>query len=97
MKEFAKRFYHSKQWRECRASYFKSVHGLCERCGAGGKIVHHKIYLNESNIDDPYITLSHDNLELLCQDCHNVEHMGGKPAVADGLMFDEFGQLKTRR
>jgi 5-methylcytosine-specific restriction endonuclease McrA len=96
MKDYAKAFYHSKAWRDCRASYIIKVHGLCERCAAGGKIVHHKIYLNESNIDDPNVTLSHDNLELLCQDCHNREHMGGKPAVADGLAFDEFGNLISK-
>jgi hypothetical protein len=59
--------------------------------------VHHKIYLNESNIDDPNITLSHDNLELVCHDCHNREHFGGKVAIASGLMFDHDGQLKNRR
>lgn len=93
MREFAKRFYTSKAWKQCRASYIAKVYGLCERCQAGGKIVHHKIYLNESNIDDPNITLSHDNLELVCHDCHNREHLGAASLTADGLMFDENGQL----
>jgi 5-methylcytosine-specific restriction endonuclease McrA len=97
MREFAKHFYKSKAWRECRAAYIIKVHGLCERCSAGGKIVHHKIYLNESNIDDPYVTLSHDNLELLCHDCHNREHFAGKVAIASGLSFDEDGNIISSR
>jgi 5-methylcytosine-specific restriction protein A len=97
MREFAKHFYKSKAWRECRASYIIKVHGLCERCAAGGKIVHHKIYRNESNIDDPYVTLSHDNLELLCHDCHNREHFAGKVAIASGLSFDEDGNIISSR
>ena len=97
MREFARHFYTSKAWKQCRLSYIAKVYGLCERCQAGGKIVHHKIYLNESNIDDPNITLSHDNLELVCHDCHNREHFGGKVAIASGLMFDHDGQLKNRR
>ena len=93
MREFAKHFYHSKAWKDCRASYIMKVHGLCERCAAGGKIVHHKVYLSEQNIHDPNITLCHDNLELLCQDCHNREHFGGKVAIASGLSFDEEGNV----
>jgi 5-methylcytosine-specific restriction protein A len=96
MREFAKHFYHSKAWKDCRASYIMKVHGLCERCEAGGKIVHHKIYLNEENIHDPAITLSHDNLELLCQDCHNAEHMK-RGAIAKGLRFDDDGQIVRRK
>ena len=52
---------------------------LCERCAAEGKLVpakvaHHKIYLTRQNISDPSISLSWDNLEALCQGCHNKEH-----------------------
>jgi 5-methylcytosine-specific restriction endonuclease McrA len=92
MREFAKRFYKSSAWQKCRASYIVSVHGLCERCGAGGKIVHHKIYLSDKNINDVSVTLSHDNLELLCHDCHNIEHMTKAP-MASGLRFDNQGNI----
>lgn len=79
MKEYAKAFYKSTQWQQCRASYIKSVGGLCERCLAEGKIVpgyivHHKCYLTPENIKEPSITLNFDNLEYLCKDCHNKEH-----------------------
>jgi 5-methylcytosine-specific restriction endonuclease McrA len=92
MREFARRFYKSAAWKKCRESYIAKVFGLCERCGAGGKIVHHKIYLNERNINEPNVTLAHENLELLCHECHNQEHMGQKP-IANGLRFDDNGNL----
>jgi 5-methylcytosine-specific restriction endonuclease McrA len=97
MREFAKRFYKSSAWQKCRASYIASVHGLCERCTASGmivpgKIVHHKIYLNERNINDASVTLNHEHLEYLCQDCHNIEHMARAP-MADGLRFDKEGNI----
>ena len=57
----------------------RSVGGLCEKCKAKGlivpaEIVHHKIHLNETNIDDASISLSYDNLEALCRKCHGEEH-----------------------
>lgn len=39
-----------------------------------GYIVHHKCYIDTTNIYNPDITLNFDNLELLCLDCHNKEH-----------------------
>ena len=95
MREFARPFYTSGAWKLCRASYIASVHGLCERCGAGGFIVHHKTYLSEQNIHDPSVTLCHSNLELLCLDCHNEEHHGRK-SLAKGLRFDAEGQIRPR-
>ncbi len=92
MKPFAEQFYKSKAWRQCRYAYFISQHGICERCGGAGKIVHHTIELTPENIDDPYITLNWELLELLCQDCHNVEHMSSE-VTEEGLMFDENGDL----
>ena len=95
MKPWAKHFYKSKAWRQCRDAFFVAKHGLCERCGGPGKIVHHKVWLTPENINDPSVTLNFKNLELLCQDCHNKEHHRGG-AVADGLMFDEDGNLVMR-
>lgn len=94
MKPWARKFYNSKAWRLCREDYIKLVHDLCERCGESGKIVHHKVYLTPQNINDPSISLNHDLLEYLCQSCHNTEHHGSvEPIVAEGLMFDEEGNL----
>lgn len=79
MKEYARAFYKSRAWLKCRDSYIKSVGGLCERCLAEGLIVpgyivHHKCYLTPENIKDPSITLNFDNLEYVCQPCHNAIH-----------------------
>lgn len=91
MKEYAKAFYKSKEWKKTSAAYKKSVGGLCERCQARGLIVpgvivHHKTYLNPERITDPSITLNWDNLELLCRNCHASEHTGNvRRYVADEL------------
>ena len=92
MKPWAEKFYKGKAWQEVRNAYYISKHGICERCGKPGDIVHHKIYLNPSNINNPEISLNFDNLELLCIDCHNKEHSAKLPVV-DGLAFDENGDL----
>ncbi len=92
VKEWARPFYKSKAWQNCRDAFFIFKHGLCERCGRPGKIVHHKIYLTPENINDPNVSLNWDNLELTCQDCHNNEHHGTE-ATSDGLTFDANGDL----
>ncbi len=95
VKEWAKSFYKSKAWRDCRDAYFIYRHGLCERCGRPGLIVHHRIYLTPQNINDPNVTLSFENLELLCSSCHNNEHHS-TDATAEGLLFDENGNLAKK-
>lgn len=90
-REFSKAFYNSAAWRKCRDAYVQSRFGMCERCPEPGLIVHHKIVLSPENINDPFVTLNWDNLELLCLDCHNREHGGA--STADGVAFDEHGDL----
>ena len=47
---------------------------VCEVCGAElGKIVHHKIWLDDDNCNDPEISLNPSNFKLECQTCHNKE------------------------
>lgn len=92
MRDFAKRFYRSSAWRETRDAIFRRDFGLCVRCGRPGEIVHHKVYLTPQNIGDPDITLSADNLETLCRECHALEHEG-ESLTGAGLMFDEYGML----
>lgn len=55
--------------------------------------MHHKIYLNDENLKDADVSLNWDNLELLCDKCHAEEHHGGGFQTADGLRFDENGDL----
>lgn len=73
------KFYHSKTWEKTAKAYKKAIGGLCERCYEKGiiepgVIVHHKIYLTNENLNNPDISLSFDNLELLCRQCHADEH-----------------------
>lgn len=80
-KETHDKFYKSKTWQQCRASYIAAQGGLCERCLAKGlispaEIVHHKKYLDENSVKNPDIALNFDNLEALCMKCHNNEHFG---------------------
>lgn len=78
-KDFAKSFYKSKAWQQCRAGYVASVGGLCERClrngiVTAGEIVHHKIPVTPDTIHDPQVLLSWSNLELVCRECHRALH-----------------------
>lgn len=95
-KDFAMKFYSSKQWKNCRRAYAKSVNHLCERClkqgiYKPGVIVHHIKELSPMNIDDPEILTGFDNLELLCRDCHAKEH---KPSARSRRYFiDKNGKV----
>lgn len=92
-RDFSKKFYNGKEWKKCRDSFKESKHHICERCQGIGEEVHHKIWLTPKNINDPYITLSWDNLELLCQSCHSKEHMSKYDVVREDVMFDSNGDL----
>ena len=76
--EKVNKFYHSSPWRDL--SYTLRINtGRCQCCG---KVVtdpkhlhaHHKIHLTETNVDDPRIALNPDNIEILCDVCHNDRH-----------------------
>lgn len=67
-------FYQSRAWKDCRLSFLISKHFICERCWDIATIAHHKTKLLLQSLPDPYISLSHDNLESLCQTCHNTAH-----------------------
>lgn len=96
-RDFAVDFYRSKAWKRTRELYADSVNGLCEDCLAKGiytpgKVVHHIKHLTPANINDERVTLSFDNLRLVCQDCHAEEH---KNAVKLRYRFDEQGNVIT--
>ena len=84
------RFYKSKAWLVARTLKVNATQGKCERCGAVGEEVHHKIYLKVSNVNDSRISLNQENLELLCKDCHNKEHGRFKKQE---VIFDEYGNF----
>lgn len=91
IKAWAKEFYLSAAWEHTRAAYLMSQDFICERCGEPAKIVHHKRYLTRENINDAGITLSWENLEALCQDCHNKEHHKRVPKLR--YRFDADGRI----
>ena len=95
MQAWAKEFYNSTTWKETRKYIFNRDFGLCVRCGSPGEIVHHKKYLTKKNINIHSISLGEDNLELLCRDCHAIEHEGVSACQA-GLAFDAMGNLIER-
>lgn len=80
-------FYHSKEWKRVSTAYMTSRFYICERCGRPATICHHRKYLNGQNVSDPEIALGFNNLEALCQECHNQEHSRALSLV----LFDEQG------
>jgi 5-methylcytosine-specific restriction endonuclease McrA len=96
LKHWAERFYNSAAWEDTRVAFLQSKGYLCERCSTNdnptiAKIAHHVTYLTQANITNPIVTLSWDNLEALCQECHNREHKRGerKPRYK----FDDAGNV----
>ncbi len=67
-REFAKAFYNSKQWKECRRAYIAqrmaADGGMCETC--------HEV---------PEITLNFSNLKYDCHVCHQKENKGEMEGV----------------
>ena len=73
-----KQFYKSLAWRRARDAYIAERvaidGGVCEVCGDElGKIVHHKIWLDDENCNDPSISLNPELFTYECQTCHNRE------------------------
>ena len=74
-----KDFYNSTAWKNTRRNYLQSVGGLCERCLERGiirpaDIVHHKIPITKDTYSDLNLSLSWNNLQALCRECHAEVH-----------------------
>lgn len=98
-KAFAIGFYKSKKWQDCRQSFIAERMlvdgGLCQLCKERhGFIVHHKIMINESNINNPDVTLNHDNLLYVCKKCHDDLPGHGIGCKPKKYFFDESGMLR---
>lgn len=52
-------------------------------------MLHHIIYITNKNYQDDNIFYNTDNVEALCQDCHNKEHFADK----EEYIFNEDGDL----
>ena len=100
-----KPFYKSKAWQNVRGKVWDRAHGLCERCMEKGEVkpaevVHHRIPLNEVNVDDPDIALNPDRLVALCHECHTEVHqllgigaMNGVKEEEPRVGFDSEGNV----
>ena len=78
MKETAP-YYGLQAWKKLRKQYAQSVGGLCELCKAegfitAGEFVHHRQFINPSNVTDPAVFLNTDNLMLVCRRHHDILH-----------------------
>src|SRR5574344_974645 len=85
------RFYRSDKWKIARAMKIASAGGRCEMCGGIGTEVHHKVHLTPENVADPEVSISQDNLMLLCSEGHNKVH--GRFEGSGKYGFDEDGNL----
>jgi len=56
-------------------------------------IADHIEEVTDENVSDPFIVWNPDNLQALCQTCHNRKTHGSGSAVMDGYQFDENGLL----
>ena len=96
MQEKVQEFYSSRAWAKCREAYKKSVGGLCEVCLqdgliTAGEIVHHKKPVTIKNVNEPAVTLSWDNLCLLCRKHHGEAHAKHKRRY----VIDELGRVQV--
>lgn len=103
-REFAQKFYKSKEWKSVRAVAMARAGGMCESIGCynPAEEVHHMIYLTPQNISDPSVALNVDKLECLCRDCHQAKHRvdrhnGRKKSVYTNnwekqILFNENGE-----
>ena len=78
-KDFARQFYSSKAWQDCRDGYAAYRGHLCENClkrgiYKPGVIVHHVEELTPFNIENPEVALNWNNFRLVCRECHSKEH-----------------------
>lgn len=95
-KDYAKKFYNSKQWKDCRTIYISNRMridgGLCEKCRQNqGYILHHTVPLTPLNINDPNITLNPALLSWECKDCHDQEEGHWKDNLANQKGVCSFG------
>ena len=75
-------FYSTPEWIKVRDAVKKRDRMICQSCKkpiTGRYIVDHIIPLSLENYHDAKVSLNPDNLQLLCQDCHNKKTFSNKP------------------
>ena len=104
-------FYNSKLWNNVRKNVWIKQNLLCAVCGKPvyvdgiseylpkekrrTGIVHHKIWLDNNNINDDNITINEDNLIGVCKECHEKIHHSNMSCRKD-MMFDDDGNIIPR-
>ena len=104
-------FYNSKVWKQVRKNIWLKQNCLCAICHRPvyvdgiseyipkeyrrRGIVHHKEFLNESNIYNDYVTLNEDNLIGVCKDCHEELHHQDISTRKE-YVFDDDGNFVLR-
>ena len=107
-----KDFYNSKAWKLVRKNVWLKQNLLCSRCHKPvyvdgisewipkeqrrTGIVHHKIYLDNSNVYDDSISLDEDNLEGVCKWCHEHECHNLNISTRSEYKFDDEGNIVPR-
>jgi 5-methylcytosine-specific restriction endonuclease McrA len=87
-------FYDTSKWRKLRQFVIDRAGGICEICHVEkGTIADHIKEVNDDNVNDPDIVWNPDNLQALCQGCHNKKTHGSGEAVMEGYRFDDMGIL----
>ena len=76
---WAMALYQSKAWRDLRQALIIERGLRCEQCGKlvsnpSEMIGDHIHELTPDNVHDPAIALNPDNVQLICEDCHNKKH-----------------------
>lgn len=92
-KAWAKRFYSSKAWLNCRKQALRRDLYTCADCDGRAEEVHHVIELTPENINDASIALNPDNLVALCHSCHDKITKGFTGDVFEGYVFDGDGNV----
>lgn len=98
-RDFSKRFYDSKAWKDLARLIREKKHFICDKCGRpGAHQVHHIIELTPDNINNPSISLNPRNLMLLCNDCHNrLHHRFEQGASSRTYSYDSEGHVVAVR
>ncbi len=84
-RQWQQQFYHRVEWLRLRNQVREDAGMRCAKCRQlvkGKGIVDHIIEITPDNYMDESVTLSADNLEYLCLECHNAKTFGDGVAMA---------------
>lgn len=93
-----KQFYKSRSWRIARQAFIDKRMlidgGLCQVCHEEpGLIVHHTVWLDDVNCNDPEIALNQELFRYECQTCHNKEQDPRRARAHGRVLFDADGEV----